>query len=175
MIKFLIPSPVDPAHSLWVGFFEDMVDFEQIDRNSWAPLETAKYLIERKESLDPQWKSHAMQLIAFAIDLFGRSRPGNVTIMGEQDYDHNGWGGANSRLGAVAALFVCAGGPSYFKQMAINNLNWMTYFIREDGCPAPFADFGSRSADCGGWQQDANTDVLHNMIDAMNALKYGKC
>lgn len=175
IVNYLIPSPVPAQQSLWVGFFEDMVDFEQIDRNSWSMLETARYLIERKDTLDPNWRADSLKLINMAIELFGRSRPGNVTVMGEQDYDHNAWGGANSRLGAVAALFACAGGPAYFKRMAINNLNWMTYFIRQDGCPAPFSDIGSRSTDCGGWQQDANTDVMHNIIDGLKALKYGVC
>lgn len=173
MLKFQLPAPLDPKQNMWVGFFEDMIDFDQIDRNSWAPLEVARYLIERKETLDPQWQHHTLQLMQFALSLFSQQRPGNVTVMGEQDYDHKPWGGANSHLGAVATMFACAGGPSYFKQMGINNLNWMTYFVRQDGCPQALSDGVATS--CGGWQQDASTDVIHNYMDALNALKKGIC
>lgn len=60
---------------------------------------------------------------------------GNVTIMGEQDFDHKPWGGACSKLPAVAAMYACVGGPAYYRKMAEIALNWMTYFVDVDGCP----------------------------------------
>jgi len=174
ILNYQIPSPVNATESLWVGFFEDQIDLDEVDRNSWCPLETARYLIERKDRLDPDWMQHAEQLIVFALDLFSASRTGNVTVMGEQDFDHKPWGGANSKLGGVASMYACAGGPSYYKQMGINNLNWMTYFIDNDGCPTDKSDGVSTQDNRGGWQEDAHTDVIHNFVDAMNALN-GKC
>jgi hypothetical protein len=38
---------------LWVQFFEDYA--MTTNRNSWAPLNTARYLCERKEALDREW------------------------------------------------------------------------------------------------------------------------
>jgi hypothetical protein len=60
--------------------------------------------------------------------------------MGEQDNDHKPWfentirgltnrGGACSKLGGVSAMFYAAGAPEWYADMAIQNLNWVTYFI----------------------------------------------
>ncbi len=163
---YQIASPDEPSQCLWVQFFEDF-DLDT-NRNSWAPLETARYLIERKEKLDPQWKDHAGKLIQFAIDHFSFTAPGGVTLMGEQDYNKSPWGGACSKLGGVAAMFYAAGGGDRYKEIAYRNLTWMTYFIDDDGCPSQKA-----AADRfvrGGWQEDCHTDVLHNFVDAMRAV-----
>ena len=63
-----IPSPDEPSKCLWVNFFEDY-DLDN-NRVSWSPLETARYLIERKDSLDPDWKADAEHLIQFALKYF---------------------------------------------------------------------------------------------------------
>jgi ketosteroid isomerase-like protein len=163
---YQIPSPEEPSKCLWVQFFEDY-DLDT-NRNSWAPLETARYLIERKEKLDPQWKTDAEKLIQFALDHFASSAPGGVTLMGEQDDDKSPWGGACSKLGGVAAMFYAAGGGERYKEIAYRNLTWMMYFIDDDGCPSQRAAadrFGR-----GGWQEDCHTDVLHNFLDAMHAV-----
>lgn len=162
----LLRTPDDPARCLWVQFFEDY-DVND-NRNSWAPLEMARYLIERREALDPDWKTHAKQLIQFSLRYFSNTQPGGVTRMGEQDTDVKAWGGACSKLGGVTALFYAAGGGEPYKEMAFRNLNWMTYFIDEDGCPAQRADADNTSR--GGWQEDCHTDVIHNFVDAMNAV-----
>ena len=163
---FQIPAPEDPDANLWVSFFEDY-DLES-NRNSWTSLEMARYLIECREKLDPEWKTLAEQLIQFALKHFSSSRPGGVTIMGEQDDDKDPWGGACSKLGGVAALFYAAGGGEKYREMAFRNLTWMTYFIDNDGCPAQKAD--NRRLCRGGWQEDTHTDVIHNFMDALCAM-----
>jgi hypothetical protein len=161
-----IPSPEEPAQSLWVDFHEDY-DLEG-NRNSWSPLELARYLIERKEALDPDWRADAEKLIQFALKNFSSARPGGVTVMGEQDDDHDPWGGACSKLGGVAAMFYAAGGGDAYKEIAYRNITWMMYFIDENGCPAQKAD--GVNPRHGGWQEDCYTDVVHNFVDALVAL-----
>ena len=39
---------------------------------------------------------------------------GNVTTIFEQDNDQKSWGGANSKLAGVAALYWCSGGPAWY-------------------------------------------------------------
>ena len=164
-------SPEAPEQSLWVNFFEDY-DMEN-NRVSWSALELARYLIERKEGLDPEWKTEAELLIQYALRNFSSVRPGGVTLMGEQDDDKDPWGGACSKLGGVAALFYAAGGGEPYKEMAYRNLNWMTYYIDEDGCPCQKAT--DKRMRRGGWQEDCHTDVLHNFVDAMTAVpEWGK-
>lgn len=171
ILNFQIPSKDDPNSSMWVGFFEDIVEWEEVDRNSWCPLETARYLIEKKQSVDNNWMKNVEKLIHFSLNYFSGTRPGNVTVMGEQDKDHKPWGGACSKLAAIGSMFSCAGGSKYYDQIATSTLNWMTYFIDNDGCPAAKNDGISDSSSRGGWQEDAHTDKIHNWIDALNAKK----
>jgi len=162
-----IPAPDSKEQSLWIQFFEDMSPDD--NRNSWAPLNTARYLIEKKEALDPNWKSLAERCIEFAIKHFGIEKPGEVTLMGEQDSDRRPWGGACSTLGGVAAMFYAAGGGEKYREIAYRNLNWVTYFIDADGGPAALCiedDFKK-----GSWQEDCHTDVVHNFMDAIKAVR----
>jgi len=175
VLNYQIPSIFasnQPGDNLFVGFFEDKFDPEEVDRDSWCALELARYLIlRRKNSTDPNWLEHVQQLLGWALENYGGTRMGNVTIMGEQDNDKKPFGGANTKLAGVTGLLSCAGGPSYYKIMSQNNLYWHTYFIDTDGCPADLDDGVCASSDRGGWQEDAHTDVIHNYVDALNSFK----
>lgn len=165
--NYQFKAPEDKDHSLWVQFFED--HSEEDNRNAWSPLNMARYLIEKKEKLDPLWKEHAELCIQFAVRNFGMERPGGVVCVGEQDYDKHAWGGINSTFGAVAAMFYAAGGGEQYREMAFRNLSWITYFIREDGivCDQTGQWHVLRE---GGWQEDCHTDVIHNFMDALKAV-----
>src|SRR5579872_1146890 len=147
---------------LWVQFFED---YELPDnRNSWSPLNLARYLIERQEALDPDWKDDAKTLIDFAIRNFTSIQLG-VPVCGEQDHDKNAWGGANSTYGAVLAMYSAATGSAEYKGLAWQSLTFCLYATEEDGCPR---DSVQRTR--GGWQEDAHTDKIHNVVDALTAF-----
>jgi glycerophosphoryl diester phosphodiesterase len=165
--NFQFKAPDDRDKCLWVQFFEDQP--KEDNRNAWAPLNMARYLIEKKEKLDPQWKEHADQCIQFAIRNFGMERPGGVTLVGEQDTDRRAWGGINSTFGAVSAMFYTAGGGEKYREMAFRNLSWMTYFIREDGVVCDQTGEWNWLRE-GGWQEDCHTDVIHNFMDALKAV-----
>jgi hypothetical protein len=45
-------------------------------------------------------------------------------------------------------------------------LNYCLYAVNDDGCPGDQATKSGR----GGWQEDAHTDKLHNLLDAMTAF-----
>ena len=161
-----IPAPYGRDSSLWVQFFEDMSPED--NRNSWTPLNTARYLIERKEELSPDWKQLAGRCIDFAMTFFSLERPGGVTLMGEQDVDNRPWGGACSTLGGVAAMYYAAGGGDEYREIALRNLNYVTYFIDSDGGPAALC--GGKGWKKGSWQEDCHTDKVHNFMDAIAAV-----
>jgi len=163
---YQIPAPDDRAKNHWIQFFEDMP--EEDNRNSWAPLEMARYLIERQDALVPEWRSLARHCIDFAMRHFAIHEEGGVILMGEQDSDKRQWGGACSKLGGVAAMFYAAGGGTEYKEIALRNLNWATYFVDADGGPA--ALWGADGWRKGSWQEDCHTDVLHNFVDALLAV-----
>jgi hypothetical protein len=149
--------------SLWVQFFEDY-DLAG-NRNSWAPLNMARYLVERRESLDPNWKSDAKTLLDFAIRNFTTVRFGVLTC-GEQDDDKDPWGGASSTFGGVLAQYAAASGDMEYKGMAWQALTLALYATDEDGAPRESVLKSGR----GGWQEDAHTDKIHNFIDALQAF-----
>jgi len=162
---YQIPAPEGRSENHWIQFFEDMA--EEDNRNSWSALEMARYLIERKASLDPNWKPMAETCIQFAMKHFALQQPGGVVLMGEQDSDPRPWGGACSKLGGVAALFYAAGGGAAYREIAYRNLNWVSYFIDSDGGPAAMCRHDFKK---GSWQEDCHTDVVHNFVDALQAV-----
>ncbi len=148
--------------TLWVQFFEDHA--EPGNRTAWAPLNLARYLIEKREALDPDWQKHARALIAFTNNRFTSIRNG-VLFCGEQTNDREPWGGILSTCGAVLAMYTKATGSNEFKGLAWQALNYCLYAVNDDGCPGEQASSPSR----GGWQEDAHTDKLHNILDAIAA------
>jgi hypothetical protein len=149
---------------LWVQFFEDYA--MTTNRNSWAPLNLARYLCEKKETLDQDWQKDARTLIDFVNRRFTSIQSG-VLVCGEQDDDLNPWGGAVSTYGAILAVYSKATGSSEFKGLAWRVMNYALYSIDDDGCPSEAVWKGKRR---GGWQEDAHTDKLHNFVDAINAF-----
>ena len=149
--------------SLWVEFFED--HHSQKNRTAWAPLSLARYLIEKKETLDPDWQTDAKTLIEFVGKTFTSIRFG-VPVCGEQDEDRDPWGGINSTYGAVLAMYSAATGSPEYKKVAHEALTLALYAVDDDGCPRDSLLQDHR----GGWQEDAHTDKVHNVIDALVAF-----
>ncbi len=148
---------------LWVQFFED---HEELDnRTAWAPLNTARYLIEKKEALDADWKQHAKALIEFVNRRFITVHNG-VAVCGEQTYDLAPWSGILSTYGGVLALYAAATGTHMYEAIAYQALNYVLYGSDDDGCPADRGFDKPR----GGWQEDAHTDKIHNFLDAIHAF-----
>ncbi|MGA8027640.1 MAG: hypothetical protein WB992_10870 [Bryobacteraceae bacterium] len=148
---------------LWVEFFED--HHSQKNRTAWAPLNLARYLIEEKQKIDSDWQSHAKLLIDFVSKTFTSIRYG-VAVCGEQDEDRDPWGGINSTYGAVLAMYSAATGSPEYKRVARQALTFTMYAVDEDGCPRDSLLDDHR----GGWQEDAHTDKVHNIIDALTAF-----
>ncbi len=159
---YQIPN-LSQGGSLWVQFFEDHQELN--NRNSWSPNNLARYLLEKKEALDPDWARHAKALIEFVIRNFTSIRHG-VPVCGEQTYDMNPWGGALSTYGAVLAMYSAVTGSEEFKGLAWQALNYGLYATNDGGCPRD----NSLRPGCGGWVEDAHTDKIHNYMDAMAAF-----
>jgi hypothetical protein len=163
ILNYQIPDLAKDG-ALWDQFFED--HDEAGDRTAWAPLNLARYLLEKKEKLDTAWRQHTHQLIEFVNRNFTGINHG-VPICGEQDHDKDPWGGILSTYGAVLAMYTAATGSNEYKALALQALNFATYALNGDGCPCERAGF----APCrGGWQEDAHTDKIHNFIDAIDYL-----
>lgn len=159
---FQIPSAAAQGE-LFAQFFED--HDTPSNRSAWAPLNLARYLLERGAELDAQWLGMARALIDFTRATFTHCEFG-VTVCHEQDEDRQAWGGINSTYGAVLALYAKAAGVPEFAAEARAALNFTAYSIDAQGRPRDL--FTNETA--GGWQEDAHTDVIHNFVDAMRAF-----
>jgi hypothetical protein len=149
--------------SLFAQFFED--HDTPTNRSAWAPLNLARYLLERKQALDPDWRGACRALIEFVRANFTHVEYG-VTVCHEQDEDQQAWGGINSTYGAVLALYAKATGSARLAEEARQALNFTLYSIDELGRPRDL----SKNPAPGGWQEDAHTDVIHNYLDALRAF-----
>ena len=149
--------------SLFAQFFED--HDTPTNRTAWAPLNLARYLLERKELLDPDWRANCGALIEFVRRSFTHEEFG-ITVCHEQDEDRQAWGGINSTYGAVLALYAKATSSATLADEARQALDFTLYSIDERGRPR---DLFINPAP-GGWQEDAHTDVIHNYVDALDAF-----
>lgn len=159
---YQLPS-LQHGGKLWVQFFEDY-EFKW-NRNSWAPLNLARYFVEKRNAADSNWKADAHALIEFAVTNFCTVRWGLV-LCGEQDDDKSPWGGAFSTFGGVLAEYTARTGDQEYRRMAHQILVLGSYAIEDNGAPRA----SILKSIPGGWQEDAHTDKIHNYIDAFEAF-----
>lgn len=149
--------------TLFAQFFED--HDTPTNRSAWAPLNLARYLLERRADLDPDWRADSWALVEFVRWTFTHRQFG-VTVCHEQDEDRQPWGGINATYGAVLALLAKAIGSASLAAEAREALNFTLYSVDEQGRPRDVHTNPSP----GGWQEDAHTDVIHNYVDALRAF-----
>ena len=159
IVRYQIPSARSDG-KLFTQFFEDHDN--PANRNAWAPLNLARYILEKRDRVDPQWKEHAALLIGFVRKNFTH-RENGILVCHEQDEDHDAWGGINSTYGAVLAMFAKATNNEDLSAEARDALIFTAYSINENGQPRDLAKHDAP----GGWQEDAHTDVIHNFVDAL--------
>jgi hypothetical protein len=162
ILRYQIPS-ASADGALFAQFFED--HDTPTNRTAWAPLNLARYLLEKREELDPEWRAHSGVLIEFVRRTFTHSEFG-VTVCHEQDEDKQAWGGINSTYGAVLALYAKAIDSSVLAAEARQALDFTLYSIDPQGRPRDL----HKNPVAGGWQEDAHTDVIHNYVDALRAF-----
>ncbi len=160
--RYQIPSAaVDGA--LFAQFFEDHET--PTNRTAWAPLNLARYLLDTREPGDPDWRNHCDVLVDFVRRTFTHREFG-IVVCHEQDEDKQAWGGVVSTYGAVLASYAKAVGAADLASEARQALNFTLYCVDDQGRPR---DLFSNPAP-GGWQEDAHTDVIHNIVDAIEAF-----
>jgi hypothetical protein len=160
--NFQLPSASGDG-ALFAQFFED--HDTPTNRTAWAPLNLARYLLEKRERLDSDWRAHCGSLLEFVRADFTHREIG-VLVCHEQDEDQQAWNGVNSTYGAVLAMYAKATHSAQLADDAREALNFTLYSTDSAGRPRDlFA-----SAEAGGWQEDAHTDVIHNYVDALRTF-----
>jgi hypothetical protein len=160
--NYQLPSAA-AGGSLFAQFFED--HDTPTNRTAWAPLNLARYLLEKRGMGDEAWRADCGILIEFVRGNFTHQEFG-IIVCHEQDEDKQAWGGVNSTYGAVLAMYAKAVESSILASEARQALNFTLYSIDGQGRPRDLFT----SAEPGGWQEDAHTDVIHNYVDALRAF-----
>lgn len=151
------------AGMLWINFYENH-EYPG-NRNAWAPLHLARYLMEAQEKLDPRWRELTETLLGFVDRNFVVMYRGFPVCI-EQDWDRKPFGGILSNYGAAMAEYARLTGSAVHRARARQALDLLIQIIDEDGVPNDLALEPNR----GGWQQDAHTDKVHNFLDALTAF-----
>jgi len=154
--NYQIPSIRDEGQ-LWVGFYENQ--FLPVNRNAWSPLHLANYLMDGQDAVSPRWREHTETLLAFVRSEFEIRYEGYVVCI-EQDIDRKPFGGVLSAYMAAMARYADLTGSVYARGRAYASLSLLTYAVDDDGCPNDLPLEQAR----GGWQQDAHTDKLFNIM-----------
>jgi hypothetical protein len=162
ILRHQIPSAAADG-CLFAQFFED--HDTPTNRTAWAPLNLARYLLEKRQLIDSDWCADAGTLVEFVRNTFTHAEFG-IRVCHEQDEDKQAWGGINSTYGAVLALYAKAIGSEILAGEAHEALNFTLYSIDDMGRPRDLF----KSPVPGGWQEDAHTDVVHNYVDALCAF-----
>jgi hypothetical protein len=160
--RYQIPS-ADVDGALFAQFFED--HDTPSNRTAWAPLNLARYLLEKREPLDPEWRNHCAVVVDFVRRAFTHREFG-IVVCHEQDEDKQAWGGVVSTYGAVLASYAKAVRAPDLASEARQALNFALYCIDAEGRPRDLF----LNLQPGGWQEDAHTDVIHNFMDAIEAF-----
>ena len=126
---YQIPSAATDG-ALFAQFFED--HDTPTNRTAWAPLNLARYLLERRERLDVEWQDDCAALMDFVRRNFTHAELG-TNVCHEQDEDPEAWGGINSTYGAVLAMFARAVTSAPLAAEARAALNFTLIFDRRAG------------------------------------------
>lgn len=152
----------EPEGNLWQQFFDD-VSTTQRNRTPYSALEMARYLLEKREALDPEWFALSSRLIAWVRDGW-IVHSGSFTSIAEQEVDRSPYNCHTARYASILAMFHEAGGPASDKAEAYSSFAYATYSVDHDG----FADTNFRSGIA--WSTASFGDWMRHYLDGIGAI-----
>ncbi|MDX2056030.1 MAG: hypothetical protein SFV15_26750 [Polyangiaceae bacterium] len=124
----------DQSGDKWQHFFEDHSGDED-NATALSALETAKYLLNRREALTPNWQRLVHQIIQ-TVEGRWTVHEGSYRAIAEQDRDRSPYNSHTARLAAVYAGYFEHTGDESLKKSALSSLAYAGYSVNTDG----FAD-----------------------------------
>ncbi len=154
--------------NVWKGYFEDIrVDVDNGNRDQLSPLETARYLVEKRGE-DQNWKSTVPGLIDWVKTTFGAQPYFSAIAIHEQKYCYFVMGSHTARFASLCANWYETSGDERYREMAIRSLNWATYMANEDGTVSVGVDRPDYYNQC--WFTDGYFDYVPHFIEAMASI-----
>ena len=165
VFDWVMKNPV--ANGLWSGYFED-VGKDLSNMNQFAPMETARYLLNNPEACK-DYKQVVLDLLAFVKGRFGGVTRYGGTSVCEQDVCFGEMGSHTARYGSVLARWAGEMGCEQAKKEALSTLalaEYMAYNTRSKG------NWSVNSVGIdwfGSWYSDSYFDYLPHFLEGMAA------
>ena len=155
-------------NNIWKGHFEDIrLDPGNENRDQLSPLETARYILQRKEQF-PEWKVLVKGLIDWVKDNFGGSRFFSAVPVHEQKFCYIPMGSHTARFACLSALYAEQTGDVAYYEQAIRSFNWASYMANDGGTVTVGVDRPDYYNQC--WFTDGYFDYVPHFIDGMASL-----
>ncbi len=152
--------------SKWMHFFEDHSGSE-FNPTQINALETVRYLLEKKNQVDPDWFNLSLKIINQVTRRWAvtsMANDGYVSIA-EQESDHTPFNSHAARYGSILAMFSEAGAGTAYADTAYHSLCYSAYSVEDDGFTSTFYNFNTMA-----WTTDSFGDFLYHFMEAMAAV-----
>jgi hypothetical protein len=172
---WLMKYPVQ--NQVWTQYFEDVLIYDdyKTNRNQYAALETARYLLQHPE-MDPEARAKAKRMLDWVTGFFaadsrtmgGLREKGNqwgAEVLSEQINDMDKMSSHTARYASVRALWYEVTGDEDSKQRAFRSFNWATYSSRESGLVKTSIDEAT-----GYWFSDGYGDYMRHFQRGMASV-----
>lgn len=154
--------------SRWMCFFEDHSGNE-INPTQTNALETARYLLEKKEDADPDWFNISGKILIQVQNRWALTtlKDDGFVCIAEQELDRSPYNSHTARFASILSMYYEAGADLSFKEIAYHSLCYGIYSIENDG----FTNTYYRNISNGkSWTSDSFGDFIGHYIDAFAAI-----
>ncbi|MCJ7734648.1 MAG: hypothetical protein MUP11_08865 [Anaerolineales bacterium] len=164
--EWLLEYPVQ--NQRWKGYFEDIrLDPDNENREQYSALETARYLLLNPDH-DPDWKSHARDIIEWVRTTFGADPFYKAVPIHEQKFCFHVMGSHTARYASLCALYASCTGEKEYAERAIRAFNWSTFMADENGWVRVGIDEPDYHNQC--WFTDGYFDYVPHFLEGMALL-----
>lgn len=156
-------------NGVWKGHFEDIrLDPENQNRYQLAPMETARFLLEQRKEVDPDWRAHVPALIEWVQQTLGAAPFFGAVAIHEQKFCYIAMGSHTARYASLCARWAEVSGDKDYGERAYRSFNWSTYLAHDDGIVLMGYDRPDYYNQC--WFTDSYFDYVPHFLEGMAAL-----
>jgi len=155
-------------NQVWKGYFEDIpVDAGNQNRDQLSALETARYLLEKKDRF-ANWKEMVINILDWVETILAAPPFYHTIAIHEQKFCYHVMGSHTARFASILALLGELTGSEEFQQKAELSFNWAGYMANENGTVTVGIDRPDYYNQC--WFTDGYFDYVPHFIDGMASL-----
>ena len=157
-------------NNVWKGHFEDIrLDPENQNRDQLSALETARYLMQKRERFS-HWKEKVEGIIKWVEETLSAPEFFHAIPIHEQKFCYFVMGSHTARYASICARLGELTHDEDLSHKAELSFNWAGYMANEDGMVTVGVDRPDYYNQC--WFTDGYFDYVPHFIDGMAALPH---